>query len=57
MVELGAVMNPRLESDADLKPVTQAGVAPDDFFGHHDYPTEVRVVANGCVSKTNGWTA
>jgi lysine-ketoglutarate reductase/saccharopine dehydrogenase-like protein (TIGR00300 family) len=43
MVELGAMVAPRLEDDAELKPVTKAGVAPDDFFATTIYPTEVRL--------------
>lgn len=43
MIELGAVVGPREENDAELKPVTQAGVAPEDFFATTIYPTEVRV--------------
>lgn len=46
MIELGAVAEPRQESDADLKPVTKAGVAPDDFYATTIYPTEVRVKGN-----------
>ena len=43
MIELGAVVGPREESDAELKPVAQAGVAPDDFMATTIYPTEVRL--------------
>ncbi len=43
MIELGAVTGPRAESDAELKSVTQAGVAPDDFLATTIYPTEIRV--------------
>jgi len=43
MVELGAVLAPRLEDDAELKPVTKPGVAPDEFFATTIYPTEVRL--------------
>ena len=43
MIELGAVAGPRKESDAELKTVTQAGVAPEDFMATTIYPTEVRV--------------
>jgi lysine-ketoglutarate reductase/saccharopine dehydrogenase-like protein (TIGR00300 family) len=43
MKELGAVVGPREENDAELKPVTQAGVAPDDFFATTIYPTEIRM--------------
>lgn len=43
MIELGAVAGPNGENDAGLKPVTQAGVAPDDFLATTIYPTEIRV--------------
>ncbi len=43
MIELGAVMAQRLEDNAELKPVVQAGVAPDEFMSTTIYPTEVRV--------------
>ena len=43
MIELGAVAGPNEENDAGLKPVTQAGVAPDDFLATTIYPTEIRV--------------
>src|SRR5262249_44165690 len=43
MIELGAVVGPRQEHDAELKSVTQAGVAPEDFLATTIYPTEVRV--------------
>lgn len=43
MIELGAVVGPSEQIDAELKPVTQAGVAPEDFFATTIYPTEVRV--------------
>lgn len=43
MIELGAVVGPRKENDAELREVTQAGVAPDDFMATTIYPTEVRV--------------
>ncbi|HTL58526.1 MAG TPA: TIGR00300 family protein [Candidatus Limnocylindrales bacterium] len=43
MIELGAVVPGREEVDAELKPVTRMGVAPDDFFATTIYPTEVRV--------------
>jgi lysine-ketoglutarate reductase/saccharopine dehydrogenase-like protein (TIGR00300 family) len=45
MIELGAVTAPRQENDAELKPVTQAGVAPEDFMATTIYPTEVRIAA------------
>ena len=41
MIELGAV-GARKESDAELKTVTQTGVAPDEFMATTIYPTEVR---------------
>lgn len=43
MIELGAVAGARQEKDAELKPVSRAGVAPDDFMATTIYPTEVRV--------------
>jgi lysine-ketoglutarate reductase/saccharopine dehydrogenase-like protein (TIGR00300 family) len=46
MIELGAVVRPGEEINAELKPVTQAGVAPEDFFATTIYPTEVRVRGN-----------
>jgi len=44
MIELGAVVGAPREKDVELKPVTKAGVAPDDFLATTIYPTEVRVV-------------
>lgn len=43
MIELGAVVGPRAENDAELKQVTRPGVAPEDFFATTIYPTEIRV--------------
>src|SRR5947209_3433090 len=43
MIELGAVVDGRDEADAELKPATQDGVAPDDFMATTIYPTEIRV--------------
>lgn len=43
MIELGAMVGPRKENDAELKTVTQGGVAPEDFLSTTIYPTEVRV--------------
>src|SRR5579883_280704 len=43
MIELGAVTGRKQENNAELKAVTQAGVAPDDFLATTIYPTEVRV--------------
>jgi lysine-ketoglutarate reductase/saccharopine dehydrogenase-like protein (TIGR00300 family) len=43
MIELGAVVGAPEQKDAELKLVTQAGVAPDDFLATTIYPTEVRV--------------
>ncbi len=43
MIELGALVGPKKENDAELKTVTQAGVAPDEFLSTTIYPTEVRV--------------
>ena len=43
MIELGAVVGSREEKDAELKQVTQAGVAPEDFMATTIYPTEIRL--------------
>jgi lysine-ketoglutarate reductase/saccharopine dehydrogenase-like protein (TIGR00300 family) len=43
LIELGAVALPDEERDAKLEPVTQDGVAPDDFYVTTIYPTDVRV--------------
>ena len=43
LIDLGAVDLPNEEQDALLEAVTQAGVAPDDFYVTTIYPTEVRV--------------
>ena len=43
MIEFGAVTGPRSEQNAELKTVTQSGVAPEDFMATTIYPTEVRV--------------
>ena len=43
LIDLGAVDLPQDERDAKLEPVTQAGVAPDDFYVTTIYPTEVRI--------------
>jgi lysine-ketoglutarate reductase/saccharopine dehydrogenase-like protein (TIGR00300 family) len=43
VIALGAVAAPTEETDAELKPVAQAGVAPEDFLATNIYPTEVRV--------------
>ncbi|CDN14987.1 FIG00563848: hypothetical protein [Richelia intracellularis] len=43
LIELGAVDLPEDERDAQLEPVTIAGVAPDDFYVSTIYPTEVRI--------------
>ncbi|MBI5683701.1 MAG: TIGR00300 family protein [Verrucomicrobia bacterium] len=43
LIDLGAVVSPRDESNAELQPVAQPGVAPDDFYATTIYPTEVRV--------------
>ena len=46
LIDLGAVDLPQDERDAILEPVTQAGVAPDDFYVTTIYPTEVRINGN-----------
>ncbi|WP_017317724.1 bifunctional arginine dihydrolase/ornithine cyclodeaminase [Mastigocladopsis repens] len=43
LIDLGAVDLPQDERDAKLEPVTQSGVAPDDFYVSTIYPTEVRL--------------
>ena len=43
LIDLGAVAPPQEVCDANLEPVTQDGVAPDDFYVTTIYPTEVRV--------------
>jgi lysine-ketoglutarate reductase/saccharopine dehydrogenase-like protein (TIGR00300 family) len=43
VIKLGAVASLEQEVDAELKPVTQSGVAPEDFLATNIYPTEVRV--------------
>ena len=43
LIDLGAVSIPRESSSAELEPVVQAGVAPDDFYVTTIYPTEVLV--------------
>ncbi|MEB3180998.1 MAG: TIGR00300 family protein [Nostocaceae cyanobacterium] len=43
LIDLGAVDLPQDERDANLEPVVQPGVAPDDFYVTTIYPTEVRV--------------
>ena len=48
MIELGASVGKRQENDAELKAVTQAGVAPEDFLSTTIYPTEVRIGGKWC---------
>ncbi|MCT7960581.1 TIGR00300 family protein [Laspinema sp. D1] len=43
LIDLGAVDLPQDERDAQLEPVQQNGVAPDDFYVTTIYPTEVRI--------------
>jgi lysine-ketoglutarate reductase/saccharopine dehydrogenase-like protein (TIGR00300 family) len=43
LIDLGAVAPPQEVCDINLEPVTQDGVAPDDFYVTTIYPTEVRV--------------
>ncbi|MDP9291675.1 MAG: TIGR00300 family protein, partial [Verrucomicrobiota bacterium] len=43
LIELGAVMTGEDSGDAELQKVTQAGVAPGEFYGTTIYPTEVHV--------------
>ncbi|MEQ8538995.1 MAG: TIGR00300 family protein [Coleofasciculus sp. D1-CHI-01] len=43
LIELGAFSPVQEECDANLEPVIQSGVAPDDFYVSTIYPTEVRI--------------
>ncbi|MGL5033033.1 MAG: TIGR00300 family protein [Microcystaceae cyanobacterium] len=43
LIDLGAVPPPQELCDINTEVVTQAGVAPDDFYVSTIYPTEVRV--------------
>jgi lysine-ketoglutarate reductase/saccharopine dehydrogenase-like protein (TIGR00300 family) len=43
LIEIGAVLQDRDTSDANLEPVLQDGVAPDDFYVSTIYPTEASV--------------
>jgi lysine-ketoglutarate reductase/saccharopine dehydrogenase-like protein (TIGR00300 family) len=43
VIELGAVGRSAQETNAELKEVSKAGVAPEDFLATNIYPTEVRV--------------
>ncbi|BAU09821.1 hypothetical protein LEP3755_02960 [Leptolyngbya sp. NIES-3755] len=43
LIDLGALPRPQEICDAELEPVVQDGVAPDDFYVTTIYPTEVRV--------------
>jgi lysine-ketoglutarate reductase/saccharopine dehydrogenase-like protein (TIGR00300 family) len=43
LIELGAVSVASVEESAELRAVTQAGVAPEGFYATTIYPTEVRV--------------
>jgi lysine-ketoglutarate reductase/saccharopine dehydrogenase-like protein (TIGR00300 family) len=43
LIDLGAVPPADDLSNAELQPVTKAGVAPDDFYATSIYPAEVRV--------------
>lgn len=43
LIDLGAVALPDEVRDAVLTTITQAGVAPDDFYSTTIYPTEIRV--------------
>ena len=43
MIELGAVVGPKAENDAEIRTVTQPGVAPEEFLATTIYPTEVRL--------------
>jgi lysine-ketoglutarate reductase/saccharopine dehydrogenase-like protein (TIGR00300 family) len=43
LIDLGAANLPQDECDANLEPVMQNGVAPEDFYVSTIYPTEVRI--------------
>jgi len=43
LIDLGAIAPPQEICDVNTQVVTQAGVAPDDFYVSTIYPTEVRV--------------
>ena len=43
LIDLGAVAVAAEQQDAHLITITQAGVAPDDFYSSTIYPTEIRV--------------
>jgi lysine-ketoglutarate reductase/saccharopine dehydrogenase-like protein (TIGR00300 family) len=43
LIEIGAVLQDRDTSDANLEPVLQDGVAPDDFYVSTIYPTDACV--------------
>ncbi|NJM85693.1 MAG: TIGR00300 family protein, partial [Leptolyngbyaceae cyanobacterium RM2_2_21] len=43
LIDLGAVALPQEVCDAQLETVTQAGVAPGNFYSTTIYPTEIRV--------------
>ncbi|MEM9903738.1 MAG: TIGR00300 family protein [Cyanobacteria bacterium P01_D01_bin.44] len=43
LIDLGALQLPEEVCDAQLQPVDQVGVAPNDFYSTTIYPTEVRV--------------
>ena len=45
LIDLGAVASAPEEATAELKTVTQPGVAPDDFYSTTIYPTQVRLGA------------
>jgi lysine-ketoglutarate reductase/saccharopine dehydrogenase-like protein (TIGR00300 family) len=52
LINIGANLPPSEIQDAQLKPVTQDGVAPEDFYSTTIYPTEVRL--NGQWVKLQG---
>jgi len=43
LIDLGAVAPPQEVCDTNLEPVTQDGVAPEDFYVTTIYPTQVRI--------------
>ncbi|AGY57476.1 TIGR00300 family protein [Gloeobacter kilaueensis] len=43
LIDRGAALPEQAERDAELQPVNQQGVAPQDFYVTNIYPTEVRI--------------
>ena len=49
LIDLGGLLPPEEVGDAELRAVSQSGVAPDDFHATTIYPTEVRVGGKWCA--------